>query len=133
MKDYKTAIVPTLSVKNGMAALAFYKKAFNAVELMRVDSADGLVVAELSIDGAIFFIADESPEHGNLSPITAAGVTARMGLFVANPDEVADKAVAAGATLLYPVADQDYGYRLGAVIDPFGHKWEIGMKLKEIG
>lgn len=129
MNEFKTSIVPTLSVRNGAAAIAFYMKGFDAVELMRIDSPDGLVVAELSIDGASFFLADESQTHGNLSPQTAAGVTARIGLFVANPDAVAEKAVAAGATLLYPVADQDYGYRLGAVKDPYGHVWEIARKL----
>ena len=99
------------------------------MEAMRVESLDGLVVAELSIGDARFFIADESPEHGNCSPETVKAVTARMGLFVTDPDAIADKAVKAGATLLYPVADQHYGYRLGAVKDPFGHVWEIARKL----
>ncbi|MFT3936434.1 MAG: VOC family protein [Chitinophagaceae bacterium] len=125
-----THIVPTLSVKNGKLALAFYKKAFNAFEIMCVDDPDGLIVAELAIDNAHFFIADESPEYGNLSPETAGGVTVRMGLFVADPDAVAAKAVAAGASMLYPVADQSYGYRLGAIKDPFGHVWEIARKLE---
>jgi PhnB protein len=126
----QTSIVPTLSVKNGSAAIEFYRKAFDAAALMRMESPEGLVVAELSIDGARFFIADESPEHGNLAPVTAGIVTARMGLFVANPDIVVEKAVAAGALLLYPVADQDYGYRLGAIKDPYGHIWEICRKLE---
>ena len=130
MKDFQTSIIPTLSVRNGAAAIEFYKKAFGAIEAMRIESPDGLVVAELLIENARFFIADESPEYGNLSPATASGITARMGLFVANPDAVADKAVVAGASLLYPVADQDYGYRLGAVKDPFGHVWEIARKLE---
>jgi len=130
MKNFQTSITPTLSIRNGVAAIEFYKNAFGAIEIMRVESPDGLVVAELSIANARFFIADESPEYGNLSPETAKGVTARMGLFVDNPDAVADKAVAAGAILLYPVADQDYGYRLGAVKDPFGHVWEIARKLE---
>jgi PhnB protein len=130
MNDSQTSIVPTLSVRNGSAAIEFYKKAFGAVELMRVSSPDGEIVAELSIENARFFIADESPKQGNLSPETAGGITVRIGLFVANPDAVADRAVKAGARLLYPVADQDYGYRLGAVIDPFGHQWEIGRKIE---
>ncbi len=129
MNHSQTTLVPTLSVKNGSAAIEFYKKAFDAAELMRIESPDGLAVAELSIDGARFFIADESPEHGNKSPLTAGAVTARMGLFVSNPDIVVERAVAAGALLLYPVADQDYGYRLGAVKDPSGHVWEICRKL----
>lgn len=128
-KNFQTAIVPTLSVRNGAAAIDFYKEAFGAVELMRVASPDGLVVAEMSIDGARFFLADESPELGNFSPQTVGGVTIRIGLFVSNPDEVAARAVSAGAKELYPVADQDYGYRLGCVIDPYGHVWEIARKL----
>lgn len=130
MHHFQTAIVPTLSVKNGSDAIEFYSKAFGAAECMRIESPDGLVVAELSIDGAMFFISDESPEHGNQSPLTAGTVTARMGLFVSNPDAVVEKAVSAGAILLYPVADQDYGYRLGAVKDPSGHVWEICRKLE---
>src|SRR5436190_550853 len=130
MNDFQTAIVPTLSVRRGAVAIEFYKEAFAAVEEMRIESPDGLVVAELSIGAARFFIADESPEHGNLSPESAGGVTVRIGLFVEDPDEVADNAVAAGAVLLYPVADQNYGYRLGAVKDPFGHVWEIARKIE---
>jgi len=127
--DNHVSIVPTLSVRNGAAAIDFYKNAFGATEEMRIESPDGLVVAELTIGQARFFIADESPEHGNLSPLTAGGVTVRMGLFVNNPDTMAATAVAAGALLLYPVADQHYGYRLGAIKDPFGHVWEIARKI----
>ena len=128
-KDFQTAIVPTLSVRNGVAAIDFYKEAFGALELMRIASPDGLVVAEMSIEGARFFLADESPEYGNFSPQTVGGVTIRIGLFVSDPDAVAARAVAAGAKEMYPVADQDYGYRLGCVADPFGHVWEIARKL----
>ncbi len=128
-EGFQAAIVPTLSVRNGAAAIDFYKEAFGAVELMRVASPDGLVVAEMSIDGAHFFLADESPEYGNFSPESVGGVTIRIGLFVSDPDAVAARAVAAGAKEIYPVADQDYGYRLGCVADPFGHVWEIARKL----
>ena len=131
MGKFQTAIIPTLSVRNGASAIDFYKKAFGAEELMRVDSPDGLVVAELSIHGAHFFVADESPEHGNHSPAGAGFVTARMGLVVEDPDAVAEAAVAAGALLLYPVANQDYGYRLGAVRDTAGHVWEICKKIED--
>jgi PhnB protein len=125
MSDYTTAIIPTLSVKNGASAVEFYKKAFGAVELMCITGEDGSIVAELSIGGARFFLADESREHGNFSPESLGGISIRMGLLVADPDAVAKSAVAAGAKEVYPVADQDYGYRLGLVIDPFGHHWEI--------
>ncbi|MEP7319531.1 MAG: VOC family protein [Panacibacter sp.] len=129
MGDFQTSIVPTLSLRNGAAALEFYKKAFGAVELMCITGEDGSVVAELAVDGARFFIADESPEHGNFSPETLGGISIRIALFVSNPDAVAANAMAAGASEIYPVADQDYGYRLGCIKDPFGHVWEIGKKM----
>ena len=83
------------------------------------------VVAQLSIDGVQFIVADEAPEYENFSPETLGGSTIRMGLIVADPDALAKQAVEAGATEIYPVADQDYGYRLGRIKDPFGHHWEI--------
>ncbi len=120
-----TALMPTLSVRGGVRAIEFYKEAFGASELMRVTSPDGEVVAELSIDGARFFVADESPPNDNCSPETLGGTTVRMALIVGDPDAVARRAVAAGAREVYPVADQSYGFRLGRVVDPFGHHWEI--------
>ena len=123
--DFRAVIKPTLSVRNGTAALEFYKKAFNAVVLTQVTSPDGDVVAELSIGGAAFYVADESPEHGNFSPESLGGISIRLGLLVDDPDALARQAITAGATEIYPVADQKYGYRLGRVADPFGHHWEI--------
>ena len=123
--DFKAVIKPTLSVRNGAAAIEFYKKAFDAVVLMQVTSPDGDVVAELSIGGAAFYVADESPEHGNFSPESLGGSSIRLGLLVDDPDAVAKQAIIAGATEIYPVADQRYGYRLGRIADPFGHHWEI--------
>jgi PhnB protein len=125
----KTSIKPVLSVRDGVAAINFYSRAFGAVEIMRVSSPDGAVVAELSVDGAPFFLADESPAHGNYSPETIGGNSVRMELSVVDPDSFFAKALAAGATEIYPVADQDYGYRLGRLADPFGHHWEIGRPL----
>ena len=125
----KTTIKPVLSVRNGVEAIDFYCRAFGAEEIMRVSDPDGAVVAELSVDGAQFFLADESPENGNFSPESIGGNTVRMALSVVDPDRVFAKALAAGAREIYPVADQDYGYRLGRLEDPFGHHWEIGRPL----
>lgn len=123
--EIQTAIIPTLSVKNGLAAIDFYKRALGAIELMRNTDPDGSVVAELSIGGARLVVADEAVDYGNFSPETLGGISIRLGLLVADPDAVVDRAVAAGATQIYPVSDQDYGYRLGRIVDPFGHHWEI--------
>jgi len=86
------------------------------------------VVARLSVAGAEFWVADESPEHGNFSPETLGGGTVRMVMVVADPDAAFARAVAAGARVVRAVAD-DYGWRLGRVADPFGHHWEIGKPL----
>jgi PhnB protein len=118
-------IVPTLSVRRATAAIEFYKKAFGAIELMSNINPDGGAVAELSVNGARFVVADEAPEYDNNSPETLGGSAVRIGLQVDDPDEVARVAIAAGATEIYAVADQDYGYRLGRIADPFGHHWEI--------
>ncbi len=128
-ESFRTFILPTLTVNNATAAIAFYKHAFGALERMSNAAADGTVVAEMSIGDAVFVVADESPEHGNLGPDKLAGVCVRLGLMVPDPDGMAASAVAAGAKTVYEVADQDYGYRLGHFIDPFGHHWEIGKPL----
>lgn len=125
---HKTAIAPMLSVRNGARAVEFYKTAFGAVELYRIDGA-GSVVAKLAVDGAEFWLADESPEYLNFSPESLGGSSVRMVLTVEDPDAVFDRAIAAGATQVSPVSDKEYGWRIGRVADPFGHHWEIGKPL----
>ena len=126
----KTSIAPMLSVRTGAKAVEFYKAAFGATELFRVDSESGEVVARLSVEGAEFWVADESPEHSNFSPQTLGGGTVRMVMIVKDPDAAFDRAVSAGAKVVWPVSNQ-YGWRLGRVVDPFGHHWEIGKPLSE--
>ncbi len=121
-------IAPMLSVRNGAKAVEFYKAAFGAGEVFRIESPDGAVVARLSVDGAEFWVSDESPEHGNFSPESLGGGTVRMVFTVADPDATFAKAVAAGAREVVAVRE-DYGWRLGRVVDPFGHHWEIGRPL----
>ena len=130
MSYQRTAIAPMLSVRHGARAIEFYKAAFGAVELFRVDSESGEVVARLSVDGAEFWLADESPEHLNFSPESLGGGSVRMVMIVEDPDGAFDRAVAAGATVIWPVGNQ-YGWRLGRIVDPFGHHWEIGKPLSE--
>lgn len=125
----KTAVAPMLSVRNGWKAVEFYKAAFGAVELFRIGGEGEAVVAQLSVDGSEFWLADESPEHLNFSPETLGGGTARMVMVVDDPDAVFARAVAAGATVVWPVDDQPYHWRVGRLVDPFGHHWEIGKPL----
>jgi PhnB protein len=124
----QTSIAPMLSVRNGARAVEFYKSAFGALEVFRVEAPDGAVVCRLSVEGADFWVADESPEHANYSPETLGGGTVRMILTVPDPDAVFARAVTAGAREIVAVKE-DYGWRLGRVVDPFGHHWEIGRPL----
>ena len=125
----RVSIAPWLSVRNSAQALDFYKSAFGATEAFRMDGPDGSVVARLSVHGAEFWLSDESPEHGNFSPKSLGGGSVRMILTVPDPDAVFANAVAAGATEVFPVGEE-YGWRLGRVVDPYGHHWEIGRPLK---
>jgi PhnB protein len=118
-----------LSVRKGASAVEFYKKAFGASELFRIEADSGAVVAQLSLGEAEFWVADESPEHLNFSPESLGGGTVRMVMVVEDPDAVFTRAVRAGATAVSPVVDQPYGWRVGRVADPFGHHWEIGKPL----
>jgi len=127
-RNQQTTIAPMLSVRNGVRAILFYKAAFAARELFRVDAESGAVVARLSVAEAEFWVADESPEHFNFSPESLGGGSVRMVMTVEDPDAAFQRAVAAGATVVWPVSDQ-YGWRLGRIVDPFGHHWEIGRPL----
>ena len=90
------SIAPMLSVRNGARAVEFYKSAFGALEVYRVEDPGGSVVSRLSVDGAEFWLSDESPEHGNLSPESLGGGSVRMLLTIPDPDSMFAKAVAAG-------------------------------------
>lgn len=85
----------------------------------------------MSVAGAEFWLADESPEHLNFSPESLGGGSVRMVMIVPEPDAAFDRAVTAGAKVVWPVSDQPYGWRVGRVVDPFGHHWEIGKPLAE--
>ena len=124
------SIAPMLSVRRGASAVEFYKTAFGATEVFRVEDPGGAVVSRLSVQGAEFWVADESPEHANFSPETLNGGTVRMILTIADPDAMFAKAVAAGARVVVPM-ENNYGWRLGRVVDPFGHHWEIGRPLTD--
>ncbi len=122
------SLAPMLSVRNGARAVEFYKAAFGAVEVYRMEDPGGAVVARLSVAGAEFWLSDESPEHGNFSPETLGGGTVRMILTLADPDATFAQALAAGAQTIFAV-EEAYGWRVGRLVDPFGHHWEIGHPL----
>jgi PhnB protein len=122
-------VAPLLSVRHGAQAIEFYKAAFGAQELLRIEDQGGAVVARLAVGESEFWLADESPEHLNFSPETLAGSTVRMVMTVENPDAAFKRALDAGATVVSPVQDQPYGWRVGRLVDPYGHHWEIGKPM----
>ena len=125
---FRCTIAPWLSVRGGARAVEFYQSAFGAAEVFRLEGPDGGVVARLAIDKAEFWVSDESPEHGNVSPAQASGTSIRMVLTVPDPDAIFASAVKAGAREIHPVAEE-HGWRVGRIADPFGHHWEIGRQL----
>jgi len=122
-------IAPWLSVRGSAKAVEFYKEAFGASEAFRLEDPSGSVVARLSVDGAEFWVGDESPEHKNFSPETIGGGSVRMVFTVADPDAMFARALKAGAMAVVPVEEQ-HGWRVGRVVDPYGHHWEIARELE---
>jgi len=124
----ENSIVPWLNVRKSEQAVEFYKAAFGAVEVYRIEDLDGNVVARLSVEGAEFWVGDESPEHLNFSPEGLSGSTVRIIFTVADPDAMFERALKAGATQVWAVTE-GHGWRVGGIADPFGHQWEIGRPL----
>ena len=124
-----TSIQRELWVERASAAVAFYEVAFGAVTLHRVGEGDD-IVAQLAVGDAHFWIGSASSNMGRFSPLAIGGRTSRTLLVVEDPDAVVARAVGAGATQASPVGEE-HGWRVGRLIDPYGHEWEIGRPLGE--
>jgi PhnB protein len=122
----KTSIAPWLSVRRGAEAVDYYKAAFGAVELHRIENDAGEIVAQLSIGGADFWVSDDPTS----SPEVLGGGSVRMVLTVENPDAMFEQAITAGGIVVTAVSEA-YGWRVGRLADPFGHHWEIGKPLPQ--
>ena len=118
---------PELWVDRARDAVAFYETAFGATVMHLVGEGDD-IVAQLSVGGAAFWVGSASAEMRRHSPLAIGGTTSRTLLVVDEPERVHAQAVAAGATDTAPVGDE-HGWRLGRIVDPFGHEWEIGRPL----
>lgn len=123
-----TSIQPELWVDAAGAAVEFYESAFGATVLHRVGDGDD-IVAQLGVGDAAFWVASTGDSLQRLSPKAIGGATSRTLLVVEDPDAFFAGAVAAGATATSPVAEE-HGWRLGRIVDPFGHEWEIGAPLE---
>ncbi len=122
-----TSIEPELWVESPSEAVAFYEAAFGATVLHRVGDGDD-IVAQLGVGDAAFWVAATSATMKPLSPRAIDGATGRTLLVVDDPESVVGQALAAGATESSPV-NNEHGWRLGRIVDPFGHEWEIGAPL----
>jgi PhnB protein len=127
------AVTPVLVVNDAARAIDFYKTVFGARERMRLVGPGGKIVhAEITLGDAIIMVSDEFREWGDLGPTSAGDSPVRIAYYVENVDEVAERAAAAGAKILIPVADQFYGDRSGRLIDPFGHLWIIATHKENV-
>ena len=126
-------ITPYICVNDAANAIEFYKKAFGATELMRLDHPSGKIGhAEIKIGDSHLMLADEFPEMNFRSPQTLGGAPVSLYLYVEDVDAVADQAVAAGAKVVREVKDQFYGDRSGTLEDPYGHVWNIATHKEDV-
>lgn len=127
------ALSPYLIVRDAAAAIDFYREAFGAQERYRLQEPSGKVGhAELEIGGSRVMLADEYPDFGALGPTTIGGSPVALHLYVPNVDEVVQRALTAGATVLQPLRDEFFGDRTATLTDPFGHRWQLATRKEDV-
>jgi len=126
-------VTPYLTLNDAARALEFYKRAFAAKEVMRMDGPDGKIGhAEIKIGDSVIMLADEMPGAGSRSPQSLGGTTGGIFLYVENADAVFNQAVSAGAQVEAPLADMFWGDRYGRLKDPFGHSWSVATHKEDV-
>jgi len=127
------SVTPYLYIDGAARAIDFYKQAFGAVEVMRLEAPGGKIGhAEIKIGDSHVMLADEFPEMGARGPHTIGGTAVGLMVYLPDVDVVVDRAVKAGATLERPVENKFYGDRTGGIIDPFGHRWYISTHVEDV-
>ncbi|MDY0977490.1 VOC family protein [Massilia sp. CFBP9012] len=131
-EGYRT-VTPHLVCEQASEAIAFYKKAFGAVEIARLPGPDGKIMhAELRIGDSPIMLAQDFPEFGSLGPLALKGTPVVIHLYVEDADAVWAKALDAGAKPVMPLSDMFWGDRYGQVVDPFGHRWSIATHKQDL-
>ncbi len=126
-------VFPYLMVRDAKAAINFYQRAFGATELFRLVEPSGRIGhAEMQLGPAVLMVCDEFPEYGMVGPQREQFTGCTIHLHVDNADEIGERAVAAGATMLMPPTDQFYGERSCRLRDPFGHAWLLGHSIEKV-
>ena len=127
------SVTPYLYIDGAARAIDFYKQAFGAVEVMRLEASGGKIGhAEIKIGDSHVMLADEFPDMGARGPHTIGGTAVGLMVYLPDVDVVVDRAVKAGATLERPVENKFYGDRTGGIIDPFGHRWYISTHVEDV-
>jgi len=128
-----TNVTPYLTCEGADQAIAFYAKAFGAVEVGRINGQDGKIMhAELRIGNAMLMLSDDFPDFGSVGPQALKGTPVMIHLYVEDADAAWSRALAAGATEVMPLADAFWGDRFGMLADPFGHRWSIATHQRDL-
>lgn len=127
------SVTPTLIIRDAAAAIEFYKRAFGATQVSRMDGPDGKVMhAEIRIGDSIVMLGEENIEWGMKSPLSTDGLPASLHIYVEDADKAFERALEAGATSRYPLEDAFWGDRYGKVTDPFGHEWGLATRVRDL-
>jgi PhnB protein len=126
------AVTPYLIIKGAAAAIDYYKRAFGATEVVRMETNGRIGHAEIKIGDSMVMLADEDLATGHRGPGALGGTPMSLVLYVEEVDAVFDRAVRAGGKSRRPVADQFYGDRMGMLEDPFGHVWTVGTHTEDL-
>ena len=127
------SVTPAIVVRDAAKAIEFYKKAFGAEEISRMKGPDGGVMhAEIKIGDSLIMLGDENPQWNVKSPLSTGGPTGSLHIYVDDADKAFDKAIRAGATVHAPMEDAFWGDRYGQVLDPFGHRWGIATRVRNL-
>jgi PhnB protein len=131
--DSYHSVTPYLVIAGAAKAIDFYKKAFNAIEIMRMEDPRGKIGhAEIKIGDSHLMLADEYPDMGYLAPTSLGGSAVSLMVYVDRVDDVFKQALKSGAQEMQPLKDQFYGDRSGTLKDPFGHIWTIATHVEDI-
>lgn len=126
------SVTPYLAIKGAAEAIEFYKKAFGATELFRMEHEGKIGHAEIKIGDSPLMLADEHPEMGHLSPKTLGGSPVGLMIYVDDVDTIFNRAIESGAVQLKPLQDQFYGDRSGTLTDPYGHVWTVATHKEDV-
>lgn len=126
------SITPYLIIKGAAAAIDFYKEAFGATELFRMEHEGRVGHAEIKIGDSPIMIADEFPELGHVGPKTLGGTPVGIMIYLEDVDTVYNRAISKGGVEVKPLQDQFYGDRSGTLTDPFGHQWTVATHKEDV-